>query len=269
MRHSPITAALAAALITASAFAHADVLADTTISGKTFIDFTSIDQTRNGTDTANAGTGKTRVLTERARHLLSSGVPDAALLLVAFNKRAQLEMQERTALEGELVKMGRETPATVKLLAALSLADLRSRIAAFRGSPAPATLGRVGHPSTVTAGDSVAEISPYEAERVTAYAEKLRRDFGDKARPVDEVLKRYIAHKEQQVVGCKAGGMRAILATISSTSSRVMVFFCLLLGRMRCAAPASSITSMALSGSRRSPICLTDNSTAALIASPL
>lgn len=57
MRHSLIAAALAAALITASAFAHADVLADTTISGKTFIDFTSIDQTRNGTDTANAGTG--------------------------------------------------------------------------------------------------------------------------------------------------------------------------------------------------------------------
>jgi DNA helicase-2/ATP-dependent DNA helicase PcrA len=46
---------------------------------------------------APAGSGKTRVLTERARHLLRSGVPDASLLLVAFNKRAQLEMQERTA----------------------------------------------------------------------------------------------------------------------------------------------------------------------------
>ena len=31
-----------------------------------------------------------------------------------------------------------------------------------------------------------------------------------------------------------AGGMRAILATMSSTSARVMVFFCLLLGKMRC-----------------------------------
>lgn len=121
------------------------------------------------------------------------------------------EMQERSALDGELVKMGRETPATVKLLAALSLADLRARVTAFRGSPSATTLGRVGHPgATVTAGDSLAEVSEYEAGRVTAYAEKLRRDFGDKARSADEVLKRYIAHKEQQVVGCKAGGMRAI-----------------------------------------------------------
>ncbi len=46
---------------------------------------------------APAGSGKTRVLTERARHLLRSGVPAEALVLVAFNKRAQLEMVERTA----------------------------------------------------------------------------------------------------------------------------------------------------------------------------
>jgi DNA helicase II / ATP-dependent DNA helicase PcrA len=45
---------------------------------------------------APAGSGKTRVLTERARHLLRSGVPASALLLVAFNKRAQEEMLERT-----------------------------------------------------------------------------------------------------------------------------------------------------------------------------
>ena len=44
------------------------------------------------------------------------------------------------------------------------------------------------------------------------------------------------------------GGIRAILATISSISGRPMVFFCLDLGRMRWAAPASSITSIALSG---------------------
>lgn len=45
---------------------------------------------------APAGSGKTRVLTERARHLLGSSVPAEALTLVAFNKRAQLEMVERT-----------------------------------------------------------------------------------------------------------------------------------------------------------------------------
>ena len=63
-----------------------------------------------------------------------------------------------------------------------------------------------------------------------------------------------------------AGGMRAILATISSTSARVMVFFCLFLGRMRCAAPASSMTSMALSGRWRSLMYLADSSAAACSA---
>ncbi len=46
---------------------------------------------------APAGSGKTRVLTERARHLLYNwDVPVSAITLVAFNKRAQLEMVERT-----------------------------------------------------------------------------------------------------------------------------------------------------------------------------
>ena len=46
---------------------------------------------------APAGSGKTRVLTERARHLLGTWrVPADALSLVAFNKRAQLEIQDRT-----------------------------------------------------------------------------------------------------------------------------------------------------------------------------
>lgn len=46
---------------------------------------------------APAGSGKTRVLTERARHLLRGWrLPAAALSLVAFNKRAQEEMQART-----------------------------------------------------------------------------------------------------------------------------------------------------------------------------
>src|SRR5471032_714749 len=48
------------------------------------------------------------------------------------------------------------------------------------------------------------------------------------------------------------GGMRAILAMMSSISALPMVFFCFDFGRMRCAAPASSMTSMALSGRWRS-----------------
>ncbi len=46
---------------------------------------------------APAGSGKTRVLTERARHLLNDwGVPAGALCLVAFNVRAAEEMRSRT-----------------------------------------------------------------------------------------------------------------------------------------------------------------------------
>ena len=47
---------------------------------------------------APAGSGKTRVLTERARHLIRDrGVDPRAICLVAFNVRAREEMQERTA----------------------------------------------------------------------------------------------------------------------------------------------------------------------------
>ncbi len=46
---------------------------------------------------APAGSGKTRVLTERARHLLTTwNLPPSAVSLVAFNKRAQEEIVERT-----------------------------------------------------------------------------------------------------------------------------------------------------------------------------
>ena len=47
---------------------------------------------------APAGSGKTRVLTERARYLVRDlGVARSAVCLVAFNVRARAEMQERTA----------------------------------------------------------------------------------------------------------------------------------------------------------------------------
>ena len=47
---------------------------------------------------APAGSGKTRVLTERVRHLVRDlGVDPRAVCLVAFNVRARAEMQERTA----------------------------------------------------------------------------------------------------------------------------------------------------------------------------
>ena len=47
---------------------------------------------------APAGSGKTRVLTERARHLVTNWrIPPSAVTLVAFNKRAEEEMRARTA----------------------------------------------------------------------------------------------------------------------------------------------------------------------------
>jgi DNA helicase-2/ATP-dependent DNA helicase PcrA len=45
---------------------------------------------------APAGSGKTRVLSERVRHLVKSGVPTRALILMAYNKKAEEEMRART-----------------------------------------------------------------------------------------------------------------------------------------------------------------------------
>jgi DNA helicase-2/ATP-dependent DNA helicase PcrA len=75
---------------------------------------------------APAGSGKTRVLTERARHLIRSSLPAASLTVVAFNKRAQLEIVDRT----------RDLPdLQVQTLNALSLAILNgSKGFAARGS---------------------------------------------------------------------------------------------------------------------------------------
>jgi len=62
---------------------------------------------------APAGSGKTRVLTERVRHLLADrGVTPSSVTVVAFNKRAADELKERTA----------GLPAHIRTLNALGLA---------------------------------------------------------------------------------------------------------------------------------------------------
>ena len=61
--------------------------------------------------------------------------------------------------------------------------------------------------------------------------------------------------------------MRAILAMVVSISLTPMVFLRRLSGSSIWAAPDSSITSIALSGSLRSLMYLADSSTAALMAS--
>lgn len=67
---------------------------------------------------APAGSGKTRVLTERARHLVRSGVPVQSLLLLAYNNRAQREMRNRTSDLPEL---------QVQTLNAVSLSIINGR----------------------------------------------------------------------------------------------------------------------------------------------
>lgn len=75
---------------------------------------------------APAGSGKTRVLTERARHLVKDrGIDPSTICLVAFNVRAREEMQERTTdLQG----------LEIRTLNSLALAILAGR-GPFLASP--------------------------------------------------------------------------------------------------------------------------------------
>ena len=61
-------------------------------------------------------------------------------------------------------------------------------------------------------------------------------------------------------------GMRAIFATISSISVLLITFFCFERGRIFCAAPASSMTSIALSGRWRSLMNRAESSAAVVSA---
>jgi superfamily I DNA/RNA helicase len=49
--------------------------------------------------TARAGSGKTRVLTERAKRLLENGVLQDEILIFAFNNKAVDEVNERLGLK--------------------------------------------------------------------------------------------------------------------------------------------------------------------------
>jgi len=62
---------------------------------------------------APAGSGKTRVLVERVGHLVRSGVPVTSILILAYNKRAEEEIRERTKEFG---------PVEIRTIDALALA---------------------------------------------------------------------------------------------------------------------------------------------------
>ena len=80
---------------------------------------------------APAGSGKTRVLTERARHLIRDrGVDPRSICLLAFNVRARAEMQERTA----------DLPGLeIRTLNSLALAITAGRAPFVRPARAPGT----------------------------------------------------------------------------------------------------------------------------------
>ena len=80
---------------------------------------------------APAGSGKTRVLTERARHLIRErGVDPRAICLLAFNVRARAEMQERTT----------DLPGLeIRTLNSLALAITAGRAPFVRPAAAPGT----------------------------------------------------------------------------------------------------------------------------------
>ncbi len=80
---------------------------------------------------APAGSGKTRVLTERVRHLIDHhGVEPSALSLVAYNRRARIEMWER------LGDLQRDRPGEIRTLNSLALAITTGRSGFVGGSPA-------------------------------------------------------------------------------------------------------------------------------------
>ena len=75
---------------------------------------------------APAGSGKTRVLTERVRHLVTHWrIPPSAITLVAYNRRAQIEMQQR---------LGDVPGVEVRTLNSLALAVING-VAPFAARP--------------------------------------------------------------------------------------------------------------------------------------
>ena len=116
------------------------------------------------------------------------------------------EITERNSLEGELVKLGRETPASVKLLSGLSLDQLRERVKLFRGSPNV----RVGGPVPPTGDRMNIELKDQIlSEGEVAYV-KARHGMlsmqGQKLRSIDETIMRFEQAKVRQLRDAKEKG---------------------------------------------------------------
>jgi DNA helicase II / ATP-dependent DNA helicase PcrA len=136
---------------------------------------------------APAGSGKTRVLTERARHLLRRWrLPGRAVTLVAFNKRAADQMKERTPDLPEL---------QVRTLNALGLSLLTksSHVTTIEEREVRSILDTlVDLPRRANADPSVAWIEAFSAVRLGLQAPAaVEAEFGGDVDGLPEVFERY------------------------------------------------------------------------------
>lgn len=138
---------------------------------------------------APAGSGKTRVLTERARHLLTQwGIPAAGITLVAFNKRAAEQMAERTPDLPQL---------QVRTLNSLGLSILSGHqpVTTIEEREARALLDRlVDLPRRSNADPAAAWLEALSAVRLGLVSPaQVEADYGGDVEGLPEVFDRYRA----------------------------------------------------------------------------
>jgi len=91
---------------------------------------------------AGAGSGKTRVITERIRHMLKTGIPSASILSLTFTNKAASEMRERLGTIADGMSLGtfhglglrlvREFHAELGLPSQISILDQSEQNAVLR-----------------------------------------------------------------------------------------------------------------------------------------
>lgn len=136
---------------------------------------------------APAGSGKTRVLTERARHLLRRwNVPGRAVTLVAFNRRAAQEMTERT---GDLPELRVRTLNSL----GLSLVDRSQRVSTIEEREVRSILeSLVSLPRRANTDPAAAWIEALSAVRLGLVdPAAVEAEFGGDVDGLADVLVRY------------------------------------------------------------------------------
>jgi DNA helicase-2/ATP-dependent DNA helicase PcrA len=145
---------------------------------------------------APAGSGKTRVLTERARHLLRDWqLPGRAVTLVAYNKRAADEMRDRTPDLPQL---------QIRTLNALSLSLLSraTQVTTIEERDVRAILdGLVDLPRRANADPAAAWIEALSAVRLGLQApERVEAEFGGDVDGLPQVFDQYRALLAERAV---------------------------------------------------------------------